>query len=513
MTTTTTTTTRSAWLLLCAATAALTLILATTASAASHNITEVLSGLGDYSLLRDQLVRTGVAYEINIRSSITVLAPRNEVLAAALQAHPPSAVADVLRYHVCLQYMDPQQMRASTSGTTVATLFQTTGRAVGDGGIVDVVPDAVDGTVRVTAHGAGQQQLARIGRVLSASPYNLTVYDVSEVMVPAAGLAQAGAPPVNLTDVLVRAGGFGTALGLLRDTGVAEAVQRVVDAGAGVTLFLPNDTVWARTFTRAQLDALSAAQKTALLQYHAVPAYYPIDFFKVLDAATTLPTLASSSAEADDYVVSVNPPVGGVGGKVFVGTGIVSAAVADRAVYQDYPTAVFEVDNVLLPKEIFTDFPESPALAPDTAAAGGPESSSPLAQPPVASTSPPSPPPVSAPAAADTAPALPPTTTTTSPPPAIASPPPAAASPPPATTVTPAKAPTTPKRGVPAPAPGAHKASHPAAASGPGPSSSARAGGPASQASGAAGASFSLPAAVLPIFSSVLCAATWIFVL
>jgi uncharacterized surface protein with fasciclin (FAS1) repeats len=123
--------------------------------AAGQNVTEVLSHHPNYSTLMRMLVATGVAAEINIRSSLTLLCPDNAILDPVVAQNANSSLqqlGDVLRYHVLLQYLDMTELKNMNNGSgLVTTLYQTTGRAQGTDGFVNV-SDLPNGAVQVSEH-------------------------------------------------------------------------------------------------------------------------------------------------------------------------------------------------------------------------------------------------------------------------------------------------------------------------------------------------------------------------
>ena len=123
--------------------------------AAGQNVTEVLSHHPNYSTLMRMLVATGVAAEINIRSSLTLLCPDNAILDPVVAQNANSSLqqlGDVLRYHVLLQYLDMTELKNMNNGSgLVTTLYQTTGRAQGTDGFVNV-SDLPNGAVQVSRH-------------------------------------------------------------------------------------------------------------------------------------------------------------------------------------------------------------------------------------------------------------------------------------------------------------------------------------------------------------------------
>ncbi|KAL0390201.1 UNVERIFIED_CONTAM: Fasciclin-like arabinogalactan protein 4 [Sesamum calycinum] len=94
----------------------------------SLNITDLLSSYPDLSDFTSLLATTAVAADLSARSSITLLAVPNAFLRTASAEPRPSStnLADVLRYHVLLEYLSLSDLRApAPTGKLVTTLFQT----------------------------------------------------------------------------------------------------------------------------------------------------------------------------------------------------------------------------------------------------------------------------------------------------------------------------------------------------------------------------------------------------
>lgn len=112
-------------------------------STQKFNITKMLAGQPRFSVLREMLSSLGVAAEINGRKSVTLLAPANNVMRAFRTNNNKTdaiKITDLLRFHVLLTYFDIAELRAlkTTNYTSVTTLLQTTGRASGNNGFVNI---------------------------------------------------------------------------------------------------------------------------------------------------------------------------------------------------------------------------------------------------------------------------------------------------------------------------------------------------------------------------------------
>ncbi|KAJ7528010.1 hypothetical protein O6H91_16G080100 [Diphasiastrum complanatum] len=167
-------------------------------SLADQNITAILDQNPDYSVLNSLLTKTGVASEINSRNSLTLLAVDNAALApvAARLGNDLTLnqVADILRYHVLLQYYNPLQLSQLSNGTTLTpTLYQSTGRAAGQLGFVNLT-DGSSGSVNVGLPVKGAGFNATILQQVQNVPYNISVLQLSSALVPMGVLATSPVP-------------------------------------------------------------------------------------------------------------------------------------------------------------------------------------------------------------------------------------------------------------------------------------------------------------------------------
>ncbi|XP_072954048.1 fasciclin-like arabinogalactan protein 4 [Typha angustifolia] len=329
--------------------AILVLFLILPSSAVAVNITALLSAYPDLSGFNRLLTSTSVARELNGRSSLTLLAVpntyllRSDLAAAAAAASPATDIADVLRYHVLLEYLSPADLRRlPTAGKLITTLYQTTGRAAADLGAVNLTASSVRSPVPFS-------NATVLGPVI-AVPYNISVFAVDGFLVPygfdlAASESRSPAG-VNVTRVLVEARGFNVAASMLEASGVAEEFEGD-EGGAGITVFVPTDDAFAGLPATWRLQSLAADKKAAVLRFHALHSYYPLGSLESI-VNPVQPTLATEVTGAGRFTLNITR----VNGTVTIDTGIVQATIT-RTVFDQNPVAVFAVSRVLLPREIF----------------------------------------------------------------------------------------------------------------------------------------------------------------
>ncbi|CAA7389684.1 unnamed protein product [Spirodela intermedia] len=377
----------------------LLLLLSFPAITLSVNITALLADHPDLSAFAGLLVTSSVATELARRSSITLLAVPNSVLLHASFPSPSggdldiraaasgSYLADVLRYHVLLQYLSPADLRQiPPEGTLVATLYQTTGRAAGDLGDVNITRSE-DGGVSVRTPVPFFPSNATVLDLVAAVPYNLSIFTVDSLVVPY-GLdltASENRPSaeINVSEILINARDFNVAASMLEASGVTEELTQY-QRGAGITVFVPTDEAFAELPKTERLQSLPAEKKAAVLRFHVLHSYYPLGSLESI-VNPVQPTLATEDTGAGRFTLNISR----VNGSVAIDTGVVQASIT-RTVYDQNPVSVFAVSRVLLPREIFrgggnggtaTDLvttppPEAAAFAPG----GSPEVATPAAR-------------------------------------------------------------------------------------------------------------------------------------
>ncbi|KAF3331081.1 Fasciclin-like arabinogalactan protein 7 [Carex littledalei] len=167
---------------------------------------------------------------------------------------------------------------------------------------------------------------------------------------------------VNLTDLLSVAGPFQTFLNYVVQTKVIDTFQNQANnTDQGVTLFVPKNSAFT-ALKKTTFSNLTEEQLKSLLLYHGFPKYYSLAEFKNLSALNPVSTFAGGQ-----YTVNLTYDMGTV--RV---ASMWSNPNVTSSVYSTRPVAVYEVNKVLLPLQIFsTDPPLAPAPAP------APESSKP----------------------------------------------------------------------------------------------------------------------------------------
>lgn len=140
----------------------------------------------------------------------------------------------------------------------------------------------------------------------------------------------------------------------MKGTQVADQINtQLNNSNQGLTVFAPTDNAFS-TLKAGTLNSLTDQQKVQLIQFHVVPNFLSISQFQTV--SNPLRTQAGNSNNGE-FPLNVTTS----GNQVNVSTGIVDATVANT-VYTDNQLAVYQVDKVLLPLDIFA--PPSPAEAP-----------------------------------------------------------------------------------------------------------------------------------------------------
>eukprot|EP01018_Ginkgo_biloba_P016940 Gb_40985 [translate_table: standard] len=351
-------------------------------AASAQNITKILHGFPQYKDFNDLLTQTRLADEINSRTTITVLVVDNGAMSALNSKHLGLSVAKkVLSLHVLLDYFDPQKLHQITNGTTLSTtLYQTTGNAAGNQGFLNIT-DLKGGKVGFGAVTPGSKLESTYVKSVKEIPYNMSVLQISQLIMPTGLEAPSPSPnDLNITAVLNKAGCKIFAQ-MITSTGVLKTYEDAV--AGGLTLFAPTDEAFQGRMM-PKLKKLSSAQQVSILEYHAIPVYSPLGTLKTTHGPIS--TLATNGASK--YALTVTSS----GDSVSLNTGVNKCTISATLV-DDQPIAVFTVDQLLQPSEIFAAAPAPapvPVLAPSStpATAPTPEAVSPSPSPPTSSPSP-----------------------------------------------------------------------------------------------------------------------------
>jgi len=160
---------------------------------------------------------------------------------------------------------------------------------------------------------------------------------------------------VDLADLLSVAGPFHTFLEYLQKTNVIETFQNQANnTKEGITIFVPKDSAFA-ALKKTTFANLTQDQLKSLLLYHALPKYYSLAEFNKLSTLNPVATFAGSQ-----YTLNLTYDMGTIQVKSMWSNPKISSSV-----YSTRPVAVYEVNKVLLPMQIFkSDPPLAPAPAP-----------------------------------------------------------------------------------------------------------------------------------------------------
>ncbi|XP_059626990.1 fasciclin-like arabinogalactan protein 12 [Cornus florida] len=146
--------------------------------------------------------------------------------------------------------------------------------------------------------------------------------------------------PPNITQILENAGNFTTFIGLLKSTHVDDQINsQLKDSSNGLTVFAPSDDAFSN-LDPGTIKSLSDLQQAELVRFHFVPTYL-------------------STTQFQNVTTS--------GNQVNVSTAVMNSNVS-TPIYTDNQIAVYQVDYVLPPWNIFA----SPAPAPELVPAPAP---------------------------------------------------------------------------------------------------------------------------------------------
>ncbi|VFR03305.1 unnamed protein product [Cuscuta campestris] len=307
------------------------------------NVTDLISHHSSLTGFADSLAATSVAADLLSRSSITVLAVPNAFL-----RHAAANISDaVLRYHVLLQYISWDDLPAiPAEGKLVTTLFQTTGRAPGNLGFVNITWDPAAKLATVHLQGSNATIVSEIADV----PYNISIFSVNSLLVPYGIDLMASdtrpSPGVSITKALIDGHDFNVAASMLAASGVEQEFEDK-EGGAGLTLFMPTDEAFSDLPNSLGFQSLPADKKAAILRFHVLHSYYPLGTLeKVVNP--TEPTLETEQNWAGSFTLNISK----INGSLTIGTGNVQASVT-QTVYDQNPVAIFGISHVLLPVEFF----------------------------------------------------------------------------------------------------------------------------------------------------------------
>jgi uncharacterized surface protein with fasciclin (FAS1) repeats len=322
----------------------------------SVNITALLSTYPDLSQFTALLsAATSLTADLSHRNSLSLLAVPNSFLSTDpnLSHHQlsSSALSDILRYHVLLQFFSWSDLHSlPPSGKLVTTLFQTTGRATNNFGSVNITHDPHSNLISIHSPAPYSSSNATLISQIKTLPYNVTIFTVNSLLIPYGFdlMASETRPSIrlNITKTLLDAHNFNIISSMLSASGVVNEIE-AGEGGSGITLFVPVDNAFADLPSSVALQSLAAAQKIVVLKAHVLRAYYPLGSLQST-ANPLQPTLATESMGAESYTLNIST----FNGSVAINTGVVQGVIT-QTVFDQNPIAIFGVNKVLLPREIF----------------------------------------------------------------------------------------------------------------------------------------------------------------
>ncbi|KAL5199775.1 hypothetical protein ABZP36_020978 [Zizania latifolia] len=326
---------------------------------ASHNITTILSTNQDFSEFSAALNSSNLTAEIDRRTTITVLAVDNGVMAQLRSRRlSPEAAVHSLALHVLLDYFDDAKLHSLTAGSALATsLFQATGQAKESSGIVNITV-RLGGRVAFSPYGTPEASPAVFyQKSILESPYDIAVLQVSALISFPMAEAETPAPAPEsahgLADLLSKNGCDGFASLVTATAGAARTYQRSADGG--LTVFCPADKSVA-AFT-SRFKNLTAEAQLVLLLYHGVAKHYSENVLKTINGEVN--TLATDGTKSFDLTIMND------GDAVKLSSSSSgSEARVTKTITDDDRIAVYLIDAVLLPGELFNGSAGAVAVAP-----------------------------------------------------------------------------------------------------------------------------------------------------
>ncbi|XP_066363659.1 fasciclin-like arabinogalactan protein 11 [Miscanthus floridulus] len=173
----------------------------------------------------------------------------------------------------------------------------------------------------------------------------LALTAVPAVLCQAPGPAAPKGPP-NVTAILEKGGQYTTFIRLMKSTQQDTQLNSQLNNsfGSGYTVFAPTDNAFA-SLKPGTLNKLSQQEQVSLVQFHVLPEFYSLNSFET--ASNPIRTQASGSD--GPYTLNITADSNS---QVNVSTGVVATRLG-TALRATQPLAVYSVDTVLLPNELF----------------------------------------------------------------------------------------------------------------------------------------------------------------
>ncbi|MQM21866.1 hypothetical protein Taro_054911 [Colocasia esculenta] len=325
-------------------------------AARAFNITKILADQPEFSTFNHYLSATHLASEINRRNTITVLVVDNHGMADVLAKHMSIfQLKNLLSLHVLADYFGVNRLhQINHRSAAVSTLFQATGAAPGTTGFVNIT-DLRGGKVGFGAASEESNDASLDSFFVKAvheEKYKVAVIQITAMLRSPVAEAPTPAPSQYNLTMLMAKKGCTTFANLLQATAdVEKTYESNVDGGLSV--FCPVDQ--AMKAFMPKFRNLTADGKASLLLYHGFPVYMSMQMLKTNNGVIN--TLAT-----DGTTKNYNMTVQNDGEVVTLETRIATATITGTVI-DEQPLAVYTIDKVLEPRELFK-VPETEAPAP-----------------------------------------------------------------------------------------------------------------------------------------------------
>ncbi|CAA0407418.1 unnamed protein product [Arabidopsis thaliana] len=178
-----------------------------------------------------------------------------------------------------------------------------------------------------------------------------------EITAQRAAPAPGPAGPINITAILEKGGQFVTLIRLLNTTQIGNQINIQINSSSeGMTVLAPTDNAF-QNLKPGTLNKLSPDDQVKLILYHVSPKFYTLE--DLLSVSNPVRTQASGRDVGGVYGLNFT----GQGNQVNVSTGVVETRLS-TSLRQERPLAVYVVDMVLLPEEMFGERKISPMAPP-----------------------------------------------------------------------------------------------------------------------------------------------------
>ncbi|CAK7352646.1 unnamed protein product [Dovyalis caffra] len=169
-----------------------------------------------------------------------------------------------------------------------------------------------------------------------------------------AGQVAASPGPVDVTKILQKAGHFTVFVRLMQSTTEdVELNKELNTTNNGITILAPSDNAFS-SLKAGFLNSLSNEDKTELVKFHVLPASIASSQFQTV--SNPVRTQAGTGPRVTLNVTTT-------GNFVNISSGLTNTSISGT-VYTDSQLAIYQVDKVLFPLDIFTPKPPAPAPAP-----------------------------------------------------------------------------------------------------------------------------------------------------